>query len=147
MSETKRLHAQVAVVGAGSGGFAVAYTLAKQGVKTIVIEKNLGFGGTSVYGGVNCWEPGVASGELHWLIYEKLSTVPNACAVCESVSDPRYPWGLSVPSKESRMLESVISAMAAHNLSDTASLNIMSAMTVVATISKLPSRDAFAEEP
>ncbi|MBQ9964597.1 MAG: SDR family NAD(P)-dependent oxidoreductase [Clostridia bacterium] len=100
MSETKRLHAQVAVVGAGSGGFAVAYTLAKQGVKTIVIEKNLGFGGTSVYGGVNCWEPGVASGELHWLIYEKLSAVPNACAVCESVSDPRYPWGLSVPSKE-----------------------------------------------
>lgn len=96
----KQLHAQAVVVGAGSGGFAAAYMLAKHGVKTILVEKNPGFGGTSVFGGVNCWEPGVASGELHRTIMEKLSAIPGACAVCKSISDPRYPWGLSVSAPE-----------------------------------------------
>ncbi len=96
----KRLYTQVVVVGAGSGGFAVAYTLAKHNIKTILIEKNPGFGGTSVYGGVNCWEPGVASGELHRLIVEKLFAIPNACAVCKSISDKGFPWGLSVAAPE-----------------------------------------------
>lgn len=97
---TKRLCTQVAVVGGGSGGFAAAYTLAKRGVRTILIEKNPGLGGTSVYGGVNCWEPGVASGEIHRILRDKLMEIPDACAVCKSVSAAGYPWGLSVPAPE-----------------------------------------------
>ena len=76
----KQLHAQAVVVGGGAGGFAVAYTLAKNNIKTILVEKNSGLGGTSVYGGVNCWEPGVAQGELHQIIQQKLFDIPNACA-------------------------------------------------------------------
>ena len=79
----KQMHSTVVVVGAGAGGFAAAYTLAKNKIKTILIEKNQGPGGTSVYGGVNCWEPGVASGELHQIIQSKLSRIPKALAVCK----------------------------------------------------------------
>lgn len=105
----EKLYAQAAVVGGGSGGFGAAYTLAKHGVKTILIEKNPGLGGTSVYAGVNCWEPGVASGELHQILRQKLSEIKDGCAVCKTVPNARlfdpdsdvhdmgiYPWGLSV---------------------------------------------------
>ncbi len=106
----KQIHTKAVVVGAGAGGFAAAYTLAKNKIKTILIEKNPGPGGTSVFGGINCWEPGVASGELHQIIKNKLSKIPNACAVCKTVdnslllnpnSEPvsdfsKYPYGLSV---------------------------------------------------
>ena len=103
----KQIHTQAVVVGGGAGGFAAAYTLARNNIKTVLIEKNSGPGGTSVYGGVNCWEPGVAHGELHQIIQQKLSDIPNACAVCKTVdnslllqpdSEPennftKYPWG------------------------------------------------------
>lgn len=106
----KQIHTQAVVVGGGAGGFAAAYTLAKNNIKTVLVERNPGLGGTSVYGGVNCWEPGVAQGELHQIIQQKLSDIPNACAVCKSAdnslllhpnSEPendftKYPWGLSV---------------------------------------------------
>ncbi len=114
MFNIKKLYAQAVVVGGGAGGFAAAYTLAKNNIKTILIEKNTGLGGTSVYGGVNCWEPGVASGELHQIIRKKLSAIPNACAVCKTVDNSlllkpneksennfsKYPWGLSVTDEE-----------------------------------------------
>lgn len=109
----QKLQTQVVVVGGGAGGFGTAYTLAKHGVQTILVEKNPGLGGTSVYGGVNCWEPGVADGELHHILKDKLYQIPNACAVCKTVpnslllepeNEPqnvsRYPWGLSVSDEE-----------------------------------------------
>lgn len=106
----KQIRTQAVVVGGGAGGFAAAYTLAKNNIKTILIERNSGLGGTSVFGGVNCWEPGVAQGELHQIIQQKLSNTPNACAVCKTVDNSlllhpnsesendftKYPWGLSV---------------------------------------------------
>ena len=88
----KRIYTQVVVVGGGAGGFGVAYQLAKNRVKTVLVEKNEGLGGTAVFGGVNCWEPGVASGELHRLLQEKLSQIPHACAVCGSVKAEGYPF-------------------------------------------------------
>ena len=106
----KQIHTKAVVVGGGSGGFAAAYTLAKNKIKTVLVEKNCGLGGTSVFGGVNCWEPGIASGELHEIIRNELQKIPNACAVCKTVdnslllnpdSEPysdfsKFPWGLSV---------------------------------------------------
>ena len=114
--ELKDIYAQAVVVGAGAGGFGAAYTLAKQKIKTVLIEKNPGLGGTAVYGGVNCWEPGVATGELHQLIRKRLQAIPGACAVCKTVDNSlllepekkpstddrkQYPWGLSVTAEES----------------------------------------------
>jgi len=103
----KEIKVTVAVVGIGTAGFGCAYTLLKNGVKTALIEKNNGFGGTSVFGGVNCWEPGVCDGELHNILADKLFKIPNACAVCKTIPGgmlfgdndgnfDKYPWGLSV---------------------------------------------------
>jgi len=106
----KQIYTKAVVVGGGAGGFATAYTLAKNNIKTVLVEKNCGLGGTSVYGGVNCWEPGVADGELHQIIKNKLYKMPDACAVCKTVDNSlllnpkdepysdfsKFPWGLSV---------------------------------------------------
>ena len=45
------------------------------------------------------------------------------------------------------MLDNVINPIESHNLGVTTSLNIKRAMSVVATISKFPSNDAFEAEP
>ena len=47
------MHVQAVVVGGGAGGVAAAYTLAKNKIRTVLVEKNPGLGGTGVYGGVN----------------------------------------------------------------------------------------------
>ena len=104
------IQTQALVCGGGSGGFAAAYTLARSGIRTLLIEQNPGLGGTSVFGGVNCYEPGVSSGHVHELLYRALAQMPGAAAVCRSAPgsrllDPdsdavdlaRYPWGLSEP--------------------------------------------------
>ncbi len=104
---------RVAVVGIGSAGFGCAYMLLKNGIRTALIEKNKVFGGTSVASGVNCWEPGVCNGELHKILADKLSQIPNACAVCKTIPGGllfgdndgdfhKYPWGLSIPDKEGK---------------------------------------------
>ena len=111
----KHITACAAVLGAGSAGFAAAYTLASAGVSTVLIDKNPGPGGTSVWAGVNCWEPGVASGRVHALMAEKLLAIPGAAAVCKTVPNgellfpgcgindfSRFPWGLSVPDPDAR---------------------------------------------
>ena len=54
---------------------------------------------------------------------------------------------LSVPSNESRTLASVMSAIAIQSRFETASLKTKSAITVVATISKLPRSEALDELP
>ena len=61
--------------------------------------------------------------------------------------DPAEKLKLSVPSKESKILDNVIKAIAVYNLPETFSLNITNAIKVVATISKFPSNEAFAAEP
>ena len=105
----EHIKTQAVVCGGGSGGFAAAYTLAKGGINVILIEKNKGIGGTSVFAGVNCWEPGVASGKVHRELFSALSKIPDAAAVSKTVPNSRlfipdsditdfsrYPWGLSV---------------------------------------------------
>ena len=105
----EHIKTQAVVCGGGSGGFAAAYTLVKGGINVILIEKNKGIGGTSVFAGVNCWEPGVASGKVHRELFSALSKIPDAAAVSKTVPNSRlfipdsditdfscYPWGLSV---------------------------------------------------
>ncbi|MBQ0126211.1 MAG: FAD-dependent oxidoreductase [Clostridiales bacterium] len=106
----KEIRTDVAILGAGSAGFAAAYTLATAGASVAIADKNTGYGGTSVFGGVNCWEPGVCSGKVHRLLAERLPQIPGASAVCRTVPNgellykgsgindfSRFPWGLSVP--------------------------------------------------
>lgn len=76
----KQYFSDIAVLGAGSAGFAAAFTLASAGVSVVLVDKNPGPGGTSVFGGVNCWEPGVCKGNVHLLLAERLSAIPDAAA-------------------------------------------------------------------
>ena len=105
------MDASAVVIGGGSGGYAALYRLARAGVDSVLVEQNPGFGGTSVFAGVNAWEPGVAFGTLHRLLYAALSRIPNGCAVSKTVDNCRFfgregmdfascPWGLSVPAGE-----------------------------------------------
>lgn len=86
-----------AVVCGGSGGFAAAYTLAKGGINVILIEKNKGIGGTSVFAGVNCWEPGVSIGKVHRELFSALSKIPDAAAVSKTVPNSRLFYPESEP--------------------------------------------------
>ena len=55
----------VAVIGAGAGGFGTVYRLAKNKKTVAVVDRLNDFGGTAVFGGVNCWEPGVSGAGVH----------------------------------------------------------------------------------
>jgi|GEM_PF-728556 len=49
----------ILVAGGGTSGAPAAYTAAREGKKTIVVDMNPGFGGTGTYGGVHSyWGPG-----------------------------------------------------------------------------------------
>ena len=107
----KKIKTQALVVGGGSGGFGALWALAKRGVRTVLIEKNAGLGGTSVYGGINCYEPGVCSGELHALLRCELEKTEGASAVCKTIprqkvfgdnapDNDKYHWGYSVTDNE-----------------------------------------------
>ena len=45
----------VLVAGGGTSGAPAAYVAAKEGMKTMVIDMNPGFGGTGTYGGVQSY--------------------------------------------------------------------------------------------
>ncbi len=105
------LNTRVMVLGAGAGGFGAAYVLSHCGIPTVVVDKNSGFGGTAVFGGVSCFEPGVSLGGVHTVLAEMLlncgggevqKTVPSQMLFNENdpINNerplPPYPWGLSV---------------------------------------------------
>ena len=69
------------------------------------------------------------------------------CIMTTGKSEPWENLKLSVPSNESRMLDSVISAMAAHRRFDTDSPKMNRAISVVAAISKFPSNEAWEDDP
>lgn len=63
---------QVCIIGAGAGGTGCAYRLIRNGIKTIVVDKNPDFGGTMVFSGVDGWEPGVSLNGIHLLLKNEL---------------------------------------------------------------------------
>ena len=112
------IRAQVCIIGAGAGGTGCTYRLIKNGIKTVVADKNPDFGGTAVFGGVDGWEPGVSLDGIHAEIQKRLYDMPLACHVTRVVSsmnlldknadaDPRFndyierPWGFCMPMGDS----------------------------------------------
>lgn len=49
---------EVVVVGSGAAALAGAYTAARRGLKTLLVEKTNLLGGASAYSGASCWLPG-----------------------------------------------------------------------------------------
>ena len=80
----KQIKTQACVIGAGAGGTGCVYRLIKNGVKTVVVDKNSDFGGTAVFGGVDGWEPGVTLDGLHRELYEKMCEI-GGCHVVKQV--------------------------------------------------------------
>lgn len=108
------IQTQVCVVGAGAGGTGCVYRLIKNGVKTVVIDKYSHFGGTSVFCGVDGWEPGVTLDGIHELLRRELEKTEKACHVVATVPNSNFfdpsagnnwdthslaerPWGYSIP--------------------------------------------------
>ncbi len=104
---------QVCIIGGGAGGIGAAYRLIKNGIKTVVVDKNPDFGGTAVFCGVDGWEPGPTLDGLHRLIYDKMACMEKGCHVVKQVpncnifnrengenwdnhSFSERPWGLSL---------------------------------------------------
>ena len=110
----KTIHTQVCVIGAGAGGIGCAYRLIKNGIDTIIIDKNGDYGGTMTFGGIDGWEPGVTLDGIHQLIRNELEKMPNGAHAVEripsrAVIDPEgihdtvvdcfteRPWGYNAP--------------------------------------------------
>lgn len=74
---------QVCVLGAGSGGTGCVYRLVRNGIKTVVADKNSDFGGTMVFGGVDGWEPGVSLDGLHQILAKDLLGIKNGAHVVD----------------------------------------------------------------
>ncbi len=68
----RTMKTQVCVLGAGAGGTGCTYRLIKNGIKTVVVDKNPDFGGTMVFSGVDGWEPGVSLDGMHLLLKDEL---------------------------------------------------------------------------
>jgi len=69
------------IVGAGSGGIAAAITAAREGVKTLLVEKQHILGGTSTVSGVNTWEMGVGGTGIPYELYLEMKKIPNAVGI------------------------------------------------------------------
>lgn len=75
------LKTQVCILGAGAGGTGCAYRLLKNGIKTVVADKNPDFGGTMVFGGVD---------GIHLLLKDEPMKTENACHVVETVPNLNF---------------------------------------------------------
>ncbi|OGO81068.1 MAG: hypothetical protein A2Y21_03450 [Clostridiales bacterium GWC2_40_7] len=85
------------IVGGGSAGFGAAHSALEFGrdkIKIVLIEKNSGLGGTSTFGGVNCWEPGVGGPGIHYEMAHRLLQNPMEANVARVITKPdnNHPW-------------------------------------------------------
>jgi len=76
-----KIHTQVCIIGAGAGGTGCAYRLIRNGIKTVVIDKNPDFGGAAVFSGVDGWEPGITLDGVHTLFRDELEKMENGCHI------------------------------------------------------------------
>src|SRR5574344_499001 len=86
----------------------------------------------------------ICSGSLPEICFVQLFSKPHPTHESSTKTDPSENDKLDLSSKERMRLATVMSAIAIHSRLEIASLNKQSAITAVATISKLLSNDAFA---
>jgi hypothetical protein len=110
------LKTRVCILGAGAGGIGCAYGAVKNGIDTVVVDRNPDFGGTMVFSGVDGWEPGVSLDGLHEELYRRMAEMEKGCHVVAQVpndflfdrrdatgwdgrySFAAYPWALALGS-------------------------------------------------
>lgn len=75
------LRGDLAVVGGGSGGFGAALAAARLGLNVVLVERADRLGGTSVRGGVHCWEMGAGGTGIPFDLYRRLRPIPGAVGI------------------------------------------------------------------
>lgn len=76
-----RAQCDLAVIGGGSGGFGAALAAARLGADVVLAEKADCLGGTSVRGGVNCWEMGAGGTGIPFDLYRRLKRQHQAIGI------------------------------------------------------------------
>ena len=92
-------YTDILIVGGGSSGFGAAYRILCHGKYTVtLVEPNPGLGGTSTYGGINCWEPGYSGHGVHHVLAELLQKEGSGFVGKTYVfASDLTPWGRSGP--------------------------------------------------
>lgn len=75
------MECDVCIIGGGSAGIGSALAASRNGLRTILIEKDETIGGNAVRGGVHNWEPGVGGTAFPKEIYERMARVPNGVGI------------------------------------------------------------------
>jgi len=110
------LSCDLAVVGAGSGGFGAALAAARLGARVVLVEKSDSLGGTAARGGVNNWEPGVGGTGIPFDLYKRLKKIPQAIAIYKfgrhhawqgPEVNPKYPGGEQVIDPDARYADTL----------------------------------------
>ncbi len=111
------IRCELAVIGGGSGGFGAALAAARMGVDVVLVERGDRLGGTSVRGGVSCWEPGAGGTGIPFDLYRRLRATPDAVGIYsrgrhQSTYDPsreayRYPGGENLIDASQRYLDTL----------------------------------------
>ena len=99
---TDTLVFDTAVIGGGSAGFGAAYASASSGAKTVLIERMPGIGGMSVFGGVNCWEPGYGGLGIHLALARDLIASGGGCVIHDDgiAVGPDRPYANCLPAPD-----------------------------------------------
>lgn len=111
------IRCDLAVIGGGSGGFGAALAAARMGVDVVLVERGDRLGGTSVRGGVSCWEPGAGGTGIPFDLYRRLRATPGAVGIYsrgrhQSTYDPareayRYPGGENLIDATQRYMDTL----------------------------------------
>ncbi|MFA9480063.1 FAD-dependent oxidoreductase [Phycisphaerales bacterium AB-hyl4] len=72
MSRQQETSYDLAVIGAGSGGYAAALAAARLGRSVLLVEKSDTLGGNAVRCGVNVWEPGAGGTGIPFDLYTRI---------------------------------------------------------------------------
>jgi len=73
--------ADIAIVGAGSGGIGAALAAARMAARVLLIERAPTIGGTAVRAGVSTWEPVAGATGIPFEVYLRLREAPDAVAL------------------------------------------------------------------
>ena len=102
-------YTDILIIGGGAAGFGAANSAGRMvldnnyDISVTLIEKTGYLGGTSTYGGVNCWEPGVSGNGVHFEIADELLKTKKAgIGGYEGVVCKERPYSLSVIHDEYR---------------------------------------------
>ena len=87
----------LAVIGAGSGGYGAALAAARRGLRVLLVEAAAALGGTSTLGGVNTWEPGMSGGGFSSELFGLLLQQSDAIGLSRTTKfySQDKPWGMS----------------------------------------------------